>query len=96
LNGLINWEPLKRLHIKDPIVKRAFGSFVSVNTFSLTKHLFSHRDSPFPRAASREILNHLERRRVLIIKVSSKPGQANYWSGEKTLGLALVGMMPLV
>jgi hypothetical protein len=57
LDGLIDSEPLQSLHIKDPIIKPAVGAFVSVNTFPLTKDLFSHRDSPFPRAASREILN---------------------------------------
>jgi hypothetical protein len=55
LDRLVNTEPLKSLHVEHPVVKSPIGAFVSVNTFPLTKHLFSHKDSPFPRAASREI-----------------------------------------
>jgi hypothetical protein len=55
LNCLIHSEALQSLDIKNSIVKSAVSAFVSVDTFPLTKHLFTHRDSPFPRAASREI-----------------------------------------
>jgi hypothetical protein len=53
-------EALQSLNIKSPIVETALGAFVSVNTFPLTKHLFAHIDSPFPRAASREIMNRFD------------------------------------
>jgi hypothetical protein len=57
LYRFVDLEALQSLNIKNPIVETALGAFVSVNTFPLTKHLFAHMDSPFPRAASREIMN---------------------------------------
>jgi hypothetical protein len=52
-------EALQSLNIENSIVETALGAFVSVYTFPLTKHLFAHMDSPFPRAASRETMNRL-------------------------------------
>jgi len=54
LDGIVNPEPLQGLNVKNTIVEFAICAFVAVNTLSLTKDLSTHRDSPFPRAASRE------------------------------------------
>jgi hypothetical protein len=68
---VVNTEALQRLNVKHPIVKLAICTFVSVNAFALPKHLSSHKDSPFPRAASREILNRLSTRRDKVVIVRS-------------------------
>lgn len=61
LHSFVNPQPLQCLNIKDSVIEFALGTLVSVNTLSLPKHLSSHKDSPFPRAASREILNRVEK-----------------------------------
>jgi hypothetical protein len=58
LHCFINTQTLQGLNIKDAVIEFSFGTFVPVNTLPLPKHLSAHNnDSPFPRAASREILN---------------------------------------
>ena len=57
LHRMVDTQPLQSLEIEDPIIKLPFGAIVSVNTLPLTKHLFTHKDSPFPRAASRRNMN---------------------------------------
>jgi hypothetical protein len=57
LHRLVDTQTLQSLNIEYSVIKFALGTFVSVNTLPLTKDLFIHMDSPFPRAASRETLN---------------------------------------
>jgi hypothetical protein len=58
LHRFVDAQTLQSLNIKDAVVKLPLGTLVPVNTLPLPKHLSTHiRDSPFPRAASREILN---------------------------------------
>jgi hypothetical protein len=68
LHGMINAKALKSLQIEDPIIEFPLGAIVSVHTLPFTKHLFNHKDSPFPRAASRRNMNRFERSRGLLIK----------------------------
>jgi hypothetical protein len=42
LNRLIDPQSLQSLDIKNAIVKIALGTFISMNTLPLTKHLFLH------------------------------------------------------
>jgi hypothetical protein len=52
LQSLIDTQALQSLNVEHTVVELALGAFVSVNTLPLTKHLFAHIDSPFPRAAT--------------------------------------------
>jgi hypothetical protein len=63
LHGFVNAQALQRLDIENPIVEFSLRALFPVNTLPLPKHLSSHTDSPFPRAASHEILNHSKKRR---------------------------------
>ena len=96
LNCVVNTKTLECLQIKNAVVESAFGAFVSVNTFPLTKDLFSHRIHHFfaPHRAKPE---PLEIRRELSAKMSFQLGQATFFqSGEGDSQIALPLMMPLV
>jgi len=52
LYRLVNTQALQSLNVKHSVVEFALAAFVSMNAPPLTKNLFVHIDSPFPRAAS--------------------------------------------
>lgn len=77
LDSLIYMKSLQSLDVKDAIVEFAVSAVVPMNTLPLPKHLSTHRDSPFPHAASREILNRLR-------NVGNKFNVSSNGASEKT------------